>query len=180
MRPRIGLLAVAAILPHAASGQSTEERPGFLDVAWPGAALGSVGFVIGGVAGAHLADCEFDADGFCGLQGALFGAAALGTFGLATGVHLGNDRRGGYGLDLLTAAGIWGVSMALLAATGWDDGATTVGFVALPIAQLLGTVAVERATGDRRVRESNTTGRLDVRFGPTPAGGVAIAGRLRL
>lgn len=151
-------------------------RPGFIDVAWPGAAIGIGGFLAGGLLGIAIADCPgSEDDGLCALEGGFFGAAALGTIGLATGVHLGNDRRGSFGLDVLTAAGIWGLSIGVLAATGWDDTATTVTFVALPIVQLFATVAVEQAVGDRRVRDR---GGLELGLTLAPEGGLALAGGL--
>lgn len=150
------------------------DRPSFIDVAWPGAALGLGGFAVGGLLGIAITDCPGSDEGLCALEGAFFGAAVLGTFGLATGVHLGNDRRGSYGLDLLTAGGVWCLSIGLLAATGWGDTATAVTFVALPIAQLFATAAVERDIGDRRARKRSAP---ELGLTLAPGGGVALAGR---
>lgn len=180
---RFSLLGLAAFVVFASPAQprllaqdaTPDARPGLVDVAWPGAAIGVGGFLVGGLAGIAIADCPgSDDDGFCALEGAFFGAAALGTIGLATGVHLGNDRRGSYALDLATAGGIWGAAIGLLAANGWPDTATTATFIALPIVQLVATVAVERAVGDRRARRSNAP---ELSLAPTPGGGYALVGR---
>lgn len=124
--------------------------------------------------GIAIADCPGSDDGFCALEGAFFGAAALGTIGLATGVHLGNDRRGSYALDLATAGGIWVVAIGLLAAGDWPETATTVTFFTLPVAQLVATVAVERAVGDRRARQGHAP---ELSLGPTAGGGGALVAR---
>jgi hypothetical protein len=150
-----------------------DARPSLIDVVWPGAAMGVGGFPVGGLLGIAIADCSGSDDGFCALEGGFFGAAALGTIGLATGVHLGNDRRGSYALDLATAGGIWGVTIGLLAASDWPDTATTVAFFTLPIAQLVATVVVERAVGDWRARRSHAP---ELSLGPTAGdGGMLVA-----
>lgn len=175
------LLAVAGpALPRLhAQEVSPAVRPSFVDVAWPGAAMGAGGFLVGGLAGIAIADCPgTENDGICALEGAFFGAGVLGTIGLATGVHLGNDRRGSYALDLVTAGGIWGLTIGVLAANDWPDTATTVAFVTLPIAQMIATVAVERATGDRAATDRRAR-ELKVGLAPGADGGFVVAGRLR-
>lgn len=169
-----GFLAVAspALLPLHAQETPSAVRPSFVDVAWPGAAIGAGGFLVGGLLGGIIADCS-NSDSYCALEGAFYGAGVLGTVGLATGVHLGNDRRGSHALALVTAGSIWGLAIGALAANDWPETATTVAFIMLPIAQMVATVAVERATGDRRARE------LEVGLAPGADGGVAVAGRVR-
>ena len=134
-----------------------------------GIALGTLGFFSGGMVGwAAASGCS--ADDYCEFRGFLLGAAIGGTLGMATGVHLGNDRKGNLLLDMLTGAGVWGIGIGTAALTGWDDTATLIAAIGVPVAQLFATVAVERATG--RAREARRS--LEISAGPDLQGGAAI------
>ena len=139
--------------------------------------MGLGGFFAGGLVGLALTSgCQ--GDDYCGLEGFLIGAAVGGTLGMAVGVHLGNDRRGSFPLDFLTGAGIWGIGIGAAALTDWDDTATLIAAIGVPIVQLLGTVAVERATGRSRARSS--AGLVSLYVGPQPGGGAVLAASVRL
>jgi hypothetical protein len=141
--------------PESAPANSTE-APELGTVYAYGAAGGLVGFFTGGLAGlAFSHDCT--GDDYCGLRGFLIGAAVGGTLSMAVGVHLGNDRRGSLPLDMLTGAAVWGVGIGTAAATGWDDSVTLIAAIGVPIAQLLATTAVERATGRSRDAKRSMT-----------------------
>ena len=74
---------------------------------------------------------------------------------MALGVHLANHRRGSLVFDFLTGAAIWaaGAGIGFAVANAMDsDAALWTAFVAIPIAQIASTVAVERATGRSRER----------------------------
>jgi hypothetical protein len=78
--------------------------------------------------------------------------------GMALGVHVGNRRRGSFGLDVLTGAAVWGAAgIVIAAAGGWDQ---DLGFMvfAVPITHLATTVAVERAVGRSRARRVRPEG----------------------
>ncbi len=130
------------------------------------AGIGALGFVAGGLAASQVdQDCE---DLGC-LEAPFYGAALLGTIGVAVGAHLGNGRRGNLGLDLLTSAGIWGLGIGPIIASQSGDDLAVAMFLAVPIVQVLLTTEVERATGRARVRQSAE--RLSVSLVP-------LAGRL--
>ncbi len=140
-----------------------------------GSGLGLVGFVVGGFSGAAMAqDCT--GDEFCELEAAFLGAAAGGAFGMALGVHLGNQRRGNLALDFLTGAAIWGAGIGIAVASGWDAQVTRVALVTIPLAQLAGTVVVERAIGRSRLRRQ----RVSVAIEPRVSGGVRLSARVAL
>ncbi len=138
-----------------------------------GTGLGLVGFFAGGSVGLALSS-NCTGDDYCEFRGFLLGAAVGGTTAMALGVHLGNDRRGSFPLDLFTGAAIWGAGIGTAAATGWDDTVTLVVAIGVPIAQLLATTAVERATG--RSREAKRS--VSVYGGPDLRGGVVVGASL--
>lgn len=135
-----------------------------------GLVLGAAGFVAGGFAAGKLADC--DGEDFCGLEAAFHGAAAFGTAGLALGVHLGNARQGNYGLDLLTAAGVWAAGYGLARADGFDSPLSTTVLVLIPVMQLVATISVERAEG--RAGERDRVSPPSVNVGLDGRGGLAL------
>ena len=93
---------------------------------------------------------------------------------MALGVHLGNRRRGNVVVDFVTGAAIWGAGIGLAAASDWDDTVTQVAFVMIPIAQLVSTVAVERAIGRSRLRMRH----VSVSLVPRVDGGAMLVGRV--
>jgi hypothetical protein len=136
--------------------------------------LGVAGFIAGGLAAGNAAvgDCE---DLGC-LEAAFYGAAALGTVGVALGAHLGNGRRGDLLLDLATAAGIWVAGIGPILATGKGDGPYAVAaFIGVPIAQVVVTAAVERARGRTKARAR----RADLSIIPLVGRAPGLAVRLR-
>jgi len=174
----IGPAGLAAQSPDTLPTQVEEVGAGSPAKAYAlGAGLGLGGFFSGGLVGIALSSgCQ--GDEYCGLEGFLIGAAVGGTLGMAIGVHLGNDRRGSLPLDFLTGAGIWGIGIGAAAISDWDDTVTAIAAIGVPIAQLLGTVAVERATGRSRTRSS--PGPVSVYVGPQPGGGAVLAAAVRL
>lgn len=137
-------------LPHELAPDVWAERQGSVGKAVGiGALLGGVGFLAGGAAGFAISrDCT--SDEFCQVIGAFYGAAIGGTSGMALGVHLGNDRRGSFALDVLTGAAVWGLGIGIAAATDWNEPVTWTAFIGVPIGQLAATVAVEQAVGRSR------------------------------
>lgn len=64
------MFAAAAVYapPLRAQDGGSRERPGFIDVACPGAAIGAGGFVVGGLLGIAVADCPGTGnEGLCAL-----------------------------------------------------------------------------------------------------------------
>ncbi len=146
-------------VPSTAVGWAWQAAPAS-DSPWPsigaGVGLGLAGWAAGGFTASYLAkDCSDHEDDYCQLTAFLIGAAVGGTFGMALGVHVGNDRRGSLALDFLSGALVWGTGIGLAWATGWDEEVTTAAAITVPIAQLAVTVLVERATG--RSRAGNRT-----------------------
>ena len=104
-----------------------------------GLGLGVVGVVLGGYAGARIEENGGCAgDDFCGLAGAVVGATVGETILLPAGVHLANDQRGSYALDVGAAAlaglGGWILTVAT------NDGTF---LLAIPAGQLIAAVLVE-------------------------------------
>ena len=159
------IVAMALTSPPIAAqaiGRPSEEIPiSPLPSILAGAGLGAAGFVVGGLSMGLLWSTQCGPEQFCGVTGALLGAAIGATLGLPLGVHLGNRRRGSYLLDVVTGVGVWVAGIGVI---GLSDGNYTVRditFVAMPIAQLVGTVLVERAWGHRR--SASRTARLVLR-----------------
>jgi hypothetical protein len=121
-----------------------------------GILLGGVGFLAGGAVGYAIASsCQVgtpNPDDWCAVEGTLVGAVIGGTSGMALGVHLGNGRRGSLALDLLTGAALGGLGIGIAAGTKPDWGTPLFWTLSLgiPVGQLAGTVAVERAVGRSR------------------------------
>lgn len=139
-----------------------------------GIGLGLAGFLVGGLTGVAIThNCT--GDEYCGLEGAFLGAAAGGTFGMALGVHLGNKRRGSFVLDFFTGAAVWGAGIAIASGSEWDNTTTTAAFVAIPIAQLVTTVLVERAVSRSRSAQRPAT----VSIVPRGTGGATLFATIR-
>jgi hypothetical protein len=110
-----------------------------------GLAGGAVGFFAFGYAGALLADRYADdgSDGWEALGGFAIGAVVGESVLLPLGVHIANRRQGDFATSLLVSAGIAAAGIGLTAAVE-DMG--IVFLPAIPVAQLISTIAIERKT----------------------------------
>ena len=128
--------AVRARAPSSGGGSTLRMTGG-------GVLGGVVGFVAGGLAGAAIGGgnsiCGDDA---CGLKEAAYGAVIGEATLLPLGVHLANHRRGNYVLSLLASAAIG--AAGILAVDAANDGWP---LIPVPIAQLISSILIERATG---------------------------------
>ncbi len=117
-----------------------------------GVAGGAVGFFGGGLIGytaeTGLTGCA--GDEWCGFGGILLGAAVGEVVMLPMGVHLANRSRGSYAPSLGTSVA---VGLAGLAVASQAGEAAGVVVAAVPVAQLLAAIAVERGTAARKLRE---------------------------
>jgi hypothetical protein len=141
-------------------------RAGEPDVDKPvigGLAFGAMGFVAGGYLLASRDSCRGD-DG-C-LESAFFGAAVGGTVGMAIGVHLGNRRRGNVWIDALAGATVWTTGMMIGRALHWRGETALYVLTAIPIAQMITMINVERAAGRAKDRsEGVAIGFVPTRYG---------------
>jgi hypothetical protein len=128
-----------------------------------GVGLGAAGFVVGGVAAGSLSTGE-------GWNDAFFGAAALGTLGMAVGVHLGNARRGDLALDVLAGAAVWTAGYVVLSALDRRDLLLTPGGIFIPVLQLAAVVSVESAVARKRAEARRTS----LSIVPSRDGGIAV------
>jgi len=103
-----------------------------------GIAGGAVGVMAGGWVGGKAREgvCED-----CALSGLLYGAVAGGSAALPVGVHLANGRRGRLGPSLLASLALGGAGLGAAALTN-EYGI----LVAVPVAQLVSAIVIERAT----------------------------------
>ena len=127
---------VPALSPSAERGRSTAWLVG-------GGVLGGAvglgaGALIGGILGGGNKICGDDP---CGLDEAIFGAIGGEVALLPLGVHLANGRRGKYLPSLAVSAAIAGIGI-MLSGNG-DHGEV---MIAVPIAQLIGAILIERGT----------------------------------
>ena len=113
--------------------------PGQVLLGLVGGTLGfASGLLIGHTIGGGNTICGDDA---CGLEEAAYGAI-LGEATLQPlGVHLASRRHGNYGLSLLASTGI--VAAGVLAVDATNDGWP---LIPVPIAQLISSILIERAT----------------------------------
>jgi hypothetical protein len=102
-----------------------------------GLGLGA-GALLGGLVGGGNKICGDDP---CGLDEAIFGAIGGEVALLPLGVHLANGRRGKYLPSLAVSAAIAGVGIVL---SGNGDHGEVM--VAVPIAQLVSSLLIERGT----------------------------------
>lgn len=108
---------------------------------------GAVGFFGGAYLGAWIADSRDDGlDDLDAIHGALIGATLGESTLLPVGVHLANGRRGNLWLSTLASVGLAVGGVGLMEAAHWDAPAVPVIAVAVPLAQLATTIAIERAT----------------------------------
>ena len=103
-----------------------------------GIAGGAVGVMAGGWVGGKAREgvCED-----CALSGLLYGAVVGGSAALPVGVHLANGRRGRLGPSLLASLALGGAGLGAAALTN-EYGM----LLAVPVAQLVSAIAIERAT----------------------------------
>lgn len=108
---------------------------------------GALGLVAGAYVGATLADD--DAEGFSALGGAVAGGAIGEALLLPLGVHLAGGRRGSYAASVAASLGLVGAGLLALEAVHYDSPGVPIVVVAVPLAQLVTAVAIERGTGER-------------------------------
>ncbi|MET0400254.1 MAG: hypothetical protein ABW277_25920 [Longimicrobiaceae bacterium] len=150
------LVALRTDAPAAAPGayrapalQEQARPPSEVALALGGIAGGAVGTLVGAAAGfaleTSLTQCQ--GDEFCGVGGILLGGAAGEVLGIPFGVHQVNRRRGRYGEGVVVTllVGLAGIGLA-----SQMQEAGPVMAVAVPAAQLVAAVAVERASGARK------------------------------
>jgi hypothetical protein len=138
----------ATVDPQVARPQAiADSAPGDSPLLFLGGILGGGAGLFGGaLAGYHLSGGgRICGDDSCGLYGGVLGAAVGEMALLPLGVHLANGRRGNYGLELLASVAI-GVGGSALA----SDHDSNVWLIAVPVAQLISVVMIERATSRSR------------------------------
>jgi hypothetical protein len=105
---------------------------------------GGLGLLLGGVAGAAIAEARRCTSFACGFGYPLLGAAVGETVGLSSGVYLGTERRGSYLLTLLgglaTTVVVVGVGGNLV---GSDADPLTL--AAVPVLQLAITILIAQS-----------------------------------
>lgn len=113
------------------------------------AAAGLVGGAVGAVAGGYLAallasgDHGDDLDFLSGMvAGAAIGEGLL----LPLGVHLANRRAGSYPTSALVSLGLTAAGLLALEAVHYDPPGAPVVLVAIPLAQIATSIAIESAT----------------------------------
>jgi hypothetical protein len=112
-----------------------------------GLAGGALGFFAFGFAGAFIADSQAPegSDGFEALGGFVIGSAIGESILLPLGVHIANRQQGDYGAALLASAGIAAAGIGL---TSLMDDMAIVFLPAIPIGQLISSIAIERKTAN--------------------------------
>ena len=139
--------------PIQAFGDSSRLRSD-LTLAFGGAMGGISGLLAGGFLGARLemaGGCR--GNEWCGFGGAVLGAAIGTTIMIPAAVHLANEQRGSFGSDLAASAAALGGGLAIALVTQDAEPMLLV-----PLAQIIGAVAVEKRTS--RAREDRANQRL--------------------
>ena len=133
-------------LPLAAATIQTREVP-TINLVAGGLTAGVVGFFGFGIAGALIASGMSDnqGDGYEALGGFAIGALVGESVFLPLGVHLVNRRQGDYGVSLLASAGIAALGLGL---TGALQDMGIVFLPAIPLAQLVASISLERKTAN--------------------------------
>jgi hypothetical protein len=106
---------------------------------------GAVGFVGGFYAGALMADGD-DGDDLDFLSGGVAGATIGEGLLLPLGVHVANGQRGSYLHSAAASLGIAAAGLLALEALHYDPPGAPIVLVAVPVAQLAASIAIERAT----------------------------------
>jgi len=152
----VTMLALAPMVAHAQGSAPTELRlewssPEFAQsrstpaLAAGGLIGGAVGVVGGFYAGAVLASDD-DADDLDFLSGGVAGATIAEGLLLPLGVHVANGSRGSYMSSALASLGLAAAGLLALEAAHYDPPAAPIILIAVPIAQLAASIAIERAT----------------------------------
>ncbi len=130
-----------------ASSLQQDLQPPTINLVVGGLAGGAVGLFAFGFAGALIADSQArdGGDGYEALGGFVLGAVVGESVILPLGVHIANRRQGDYALSLLASAGIAAVGVGLTAAM---EDMAIVFLPAIPIAQLITSITIERKTID--------------------------------
>jgi hypothetical protein len=148
------LVASAASVAHAQSPYrvnrfaAQQERTASVPAMAAGGLVGgALGLVVFGYMGALIADNQADSgEDLAALGGFVVGGTIGEALMVPLGVHLVNRRRGNYGTAALVSLGIAAGGVALALAT--EDQAPLPGviLVAIPIAQIASSIAIERST----------------------------------
>ena len=107
---------------------------------------GALGGIIGGAALGTVAGvlaCSRNSDDYCGLL-AIPGGVVGEVIGMPLGVHFANDRRGSLALSTVGSSLVMGAGIAAAIAADGTHGWVIV--LAIPMVQLAGVIAIERAT----------------------------------
>lgn len=110
-----------------------------------GLAGGAVGAVAGFYLGALMASGD-DGGDLDFLSGAVAGAAIGEGLLLPYGVHLANRKAGSYPVSALVSLGLAAAGLAALEAVHYDPPGAPIVLVAVPVAQIAASIAIERAT----------------------------------
>lgn len=136
-----------------------------------GAVVGAAaGTLAGGLIGGAITsrDCETGNPDAClgdAAPGLLVGAGLGYAVGAPVGAHLGNGRRGNLGRSLLVSSALFGVQAVAVTLigdevhTGLERSAIPVVFIAVPAAQLVSAVLIERRTADAHSQAQASTSR---------------------
>lgn len=152
-------LSIAALVLFAATGLSAQSavtspaNPPSVPRTFAGALLGgAAGTLVGGIVGAYIGGNRCSSPGnsdSCQLiEGIAVGSTVGVTIGTPIGAHLLNRRRGSLAASLVVSAAIAtaGVVAVRAADRQGRDGLLRATIVAVPIAQLLTTTAIEVKT----------------------------------
>ena len=107
--------------------------------------LGSVGLLTGGVLAMIVSHgCTWDYS--CQWITVVYGASVGWTLGMTKGIHIGNQKRGSFILDLGIAGSLLGLGFAVIDSENWP-----LVFSLIPLAQMVGTVIVDRVVASIRL-----------------------------
>jgi hypothetical protein len=133
-----------------------------------GLVLGGLGFTSAFFLSAELKDLDVYHDD---VTDPFIIGSGFGALGLATGVHLGNGRRGNWLLTTLTSGLMGAVGTKIIVESEEPE----VWVAVVPALQLAATIAVENlATPGRRERQKKNAGISNIGLAPTPDGGCLL------
>lgn len=117
-----------------------DRPPDDLGMGLAGLVFGAGGLVAGAYIGSALGGGNrVCGDDPCGFEEAVWGAAAGMSFAIPLGVHLGNHHRGNFGLEVATSLAIGAAGIVSLYMFN-----SALPMIAIPVAQLLTSIAIER------------------------------------